>query len=89
MHFILILGTSEVWLEGKREGRSLLKNLVSLYLELNLLYILTDNIDEGEELTEEVSVGPPVVVLEVLWEVVQQQPLLLPLLHVLESNNNV
>ena len=44
---------------------------------------LTYDVDEREEFTEEVSVGPPVVVLEVVCEVVEQQPLLLPLLHVL------
>ena len=46
---------------------------------------LTYDVDEGEEFTEEVSVGPPVVVLEVVGEVVEQQPLLLPLLHVLHD----
>ena len=44
---------------------------------------VTYDVDEGEELAEEVSVGPPVVVLEVVGEVVQQQPLLLPLLNIL------
>ncbi len=33
---------------------------------------LTDNVDEGEHLAEEVSVGPEVVVLEVRVEVVEQ-----------------
>ena len=45
--------------------------------------MLTDDVDECEEFTEEVSVGPPVVVLQVVREVIQQQPLLLPLLNVL------
>ncbi len=41
---------------------------------------LTYNVDEGEQLTEEVSVGPEVVVLEVGVDVVQDELLLQSLL---------
>ena len=40
----------------------------------------TDNIEDPEELAEEISVRPKVVVLEVGVEIVDQQLLLLPLL---------
>ena len=43
--------------------------------------LLTEYVDEAEELAEEVSVGPEVVVLQVRVEVVQQQLLLLSLLR--------
>ena len=46
---------------------------------------LTYDVDEREEFTEEVSVGPPVVVLQVVGEVVEQQSFLLALLHVLHD----
>ena len=42
---------------------------------------LTHDVEEGEELAEEVSVGPEVVVLQVGVEVVDEELLLLPLLH--------
>ena len=42
---------------------------------------LTHDVEKGEELAEEVSVGPEVVVLQVGVEVVDEQLLLLPLLH--------
>ena len=45
------------------------------------LLLLTEYVDEAEELAEEVSVGPEVVVLQVRVEVVQQQLLLLSLLR--------
>ncbi len=41
---------------------------------------LTYNVDEGEQLTEEVSVSPEVVVLEVGVDVVQDELLLQSLL---------
>ncbi len=41
----------------------------------------TNDVEEGEQLAEEVAVRPEVVVLQVRVEVVQQQLLLLPLLH--------
>ncbi len=43
--------------------------------------ILTENVDETQELTEEVAICPEVVILEVGVEVVQQQLLLLSLLR--------
>ncbi len=46
--------------------------------------MLTYDVHQCEEFTEEVSVGPPVVVLQVVGEVVQQESLLLPLLNVLD-----
>ena len=49
--------------------------------------VLTYNVDEGQELTEEVSVGPPVVVLQVVRQVVQQQSFLLALLNILQRKN--
>ena len=48
-------------------------------------HTLTYNVDEGQELTEEVSVGPPVVVLQVVRQVVQQQSFLLALLNILQT----
>ena len=42
--------------------------------------IPTDNIEDPEELAEEISVRPKVVILEVCVEIVDQQLLLLPLL---------
>ena len=43
--------------------------------------ILTDNIEKRQQLAEEVSVGPEVVVLQVGVQVVQEEFLLLPLLN--------
>ena len=43
--------------------------------------MLTDHIEESQQLAEEVSVGPEVVVLQVGVQVVQEELLLLPLLH--------
>ena len=43
--------------------------------------LLTYDIDKGQELAEEISVGPEVVVLQVGVEVVKQELLLLSLLH--------
>ena len=40
----------------------------------------TDNIEDPEELAEEISVRPKVVVLQVCVQIVDQQLLLLPLL---------
>ena len=42
---------------------------------------LTHDVEEGEELAEEISVRPEVVVLQVGVEVVDEELLLLPLLH--------
>ena len=36
-----------------------------------MFFDLTYNVDKGEEFTEEVSVGPPVVMFEVVGEVVE------------------
>lgn len=52
---------------GKRKER------VKAYNEYNSL---TDDIDERQALAEEVLVGPPVVVLEVLPQIVEDQLLL-------------
>ena len=41
---------------------------------------LTYDVDEGEEFTEEVSVGPPVVVLQIVVQIIQEKLLLLLLL---------
>ena len=40
-------------------------------LLLEKWFILTDNVDQGQEFTEKVSVGPPIVVLQVVCEVVE------------------
>ena len=70
--------------------KSVVLKLISLRFSLNkkkyhkfykFLQQFTEDIDEAEELTEEVSVCPEVVVLEVGVEVVQQQLLLLSLLR--------
>ena len=45
------------------------------------IYIRTDNVEDPEELAEEISVSPKVVVLQVCVEIVDQQLLLLPLLR--------
>ena len=45
----------------------------------------TDNIEDPEELAEEISVRPKVVVLEVGVEIVDQQLLLLPLLRLCDD----
>ena len=44
---------------------------------------LTNDIDESQELTEKVSVSPPVVMFEVVREVVEQQALLLTFFYIL------
>ncbi len=49
---------------------------------------LTDNVGQGECLAEKVAIGPPVVMFEVVDQVVEQQLLLLFLLH-FGANANV
>ena len=50
-------------------------------LSRSLCQALTHDVEEGEELAEEISVRPEVVVLQVGVEVVDEQLLFLPLLH--------
>ena len=60
---------------------SLLSKQKKYHKFYKFLQQFTEDIDEAEELAEEVSVCPEVVVLEVGVEVVQQQLLLLSLLR--------
>ncbi len=46
--------------------------------------MLTYDVHQSKEFTEEVSVRPPVVVLQVVGEVVHQELLILPLLDVMD-----
>ena len=49
----------------------------------------TDYVEDAEELAEEVSVRPEVVVLQVGVEIIDQQLLLLSLLRFSEEKNNL
>ena len=53
--------------------------------KVSLSFFLTYDVDKCQEFTEEVSIRPPVVVLEIIMKVVQQEPLLLPLFDVLHD----
>ena len=50
-------------------------------------HALTHDVEEGEELAEEVSVGPPIMVLQVVVQVVQQEFFLLLLFHLGDDPN--
>ena len=69
----------------KKTHTSVSKKCVRFHLSLSSLPFppraLTHDVEEGEELAEEISVRPEVVVLQVGVEVVDEELLLLPLLH--------
>lgn len=48
--------------------------------ESTFISLITYNVKQSQQLTEEVSVGPPVVVLQIVVQIVQEQLLLLLLL---------
>ena len=50
--------------------------------------ILTYNVKESEQLAKEVAIGPPVVILQVVIQIVQKEFLLLLFLH-LGDNSDV
>ena len=49
--------------------------------ESTFISLITYNVKQSQQLTKEVSVGPPVVVLQIVVQIVQEQLLLLLLLH--------
>ena len=67
-------------LKGRRRRRRRTQVLPTPYSQIDrtklvnyskIFASLTDNVDQGQEFTEKVSVGPPIVVLQVVCEVVE------------------
>jgi len=48
---------------------------------------ITDNISQGKDLTEKVSVCPPIVLLQIFMKVVNEQLLLLFFLHLWNNSD--